>query len=51
VPIPGAPKLKRLDENLGALAVAFTFEDLREIDESASKIAVQGHATPKNWST
>ena len=33
VVIPGATKLKRLDENLGALAVAFTFEDLREIDE------------------
>ncbi len=42
VPIPGTTKLKRLDENLGTLAVAFTFEDLREIDEAASKIEVQG---------
>ena len=41
VPIPGATKLKRLDGSLGALAVAFTFEDLREIDEVASKIEVQ----------
>ena len=48
---PGAKKLKRQDENLGALAAAFTFEDLREIDESASKTEVQGAATPKNWST
>ena len=47
VVIPGATKLKRLDENLGALAVAFTFEDLREIDESASKIEVQGARYPE----
>ena len=51
VPIPRATKLKRLEKNLGALAVAFTFEDLGEIDESASKVEVQGLATPKNWST
>jgi hypothetical protein len=35
------------DENLGALAVAFRFEDLREIDESASKIEVQGARYPE----
>jgi aryl-alcohol dehydrogenase-like predicted oxidoreductase len=46
LPIPGTTKLKRLDENLGALAVAFTFEDLREIDESDSKIEEQGARYP-----
>jgi aryl-alcohol dehydrogenase-like predicted oxidoreductase len=47
MPVPGTTKLKRLDENLGALVVAFTFEDLREIDGSASKIEVQGARYPE----
>jgi aryl-alcohol dehydrogenase-like predicted oxidoreductase len=46
VPIPGTTKLKRLDENLAALDVALTPEDLREIDISASKIKVQGARLP-----
>jgi aryl-alcohol dehydrogenase-like predicted oxidoreductase len=46
VPIPGTTKLKRLDENLGALAVELTAEDLREINQSASKIKVQGDRLP-----
>jgi aryl-alcohol dehydrogenase-like predicted oxidoreductase len=46
VPIPGTTKLKRLDENLGALAVELTSDDLREIDESASKIRVRGARLP-----
>ena len=45
-PIPGTTKLKRLDENLGALEVALTPEDLREIDDAASKIEVQGARLP-----
>jgi len=46
VPIPGTTKLKRLDENLGALAVELTPDDLREIDAAASKITVQGARLP-----
>jgi len=46
VPIPGTTKLKRLDEDLGALKVELTPEDLREIDEAASKIEVQGARLP-----
>ena len=46
VPIPGTTKLKRLDENLGAINVALTAEDLREIDEAVSKITVQGARLP-----
>jgi aryl-alcohol dehydrogenase-like predicted oxidoreductase len=46
VPIPGTTKLKRLDENLGALAVDLTPDDLREIGAATSKITVQGARLP-----
>jgi aryl-alcohol dehydrogenase-like predicted oxidoreductase len=46
VPIPGTTKLKRLDENLGALTVELTAHDLYEIDVAASKITVQGARLP-----
>jgi aryl-alcohol dehydrogenase-like predicted oxidoreductase len=42
VPIPGTRKLERLDENLGAVAIELTSNDLREIDTATSKITVQG---------
>ncbi len=42
VPIPGTTKLRRLEENLGAATVELTPEDLRDIEESASKITLQG---------
>src|SRR5512139_1876670 len=42
VPIPGTTKLARLDENLGAVDVELTADDLREIDAAASRIVVQG---------
>jgi len=42
VPIPGTRKLERLEENIGAVAVALTQEDLEEIESAASKIEVQG---------
>ncbi len=47
VPIPGTTKLGRLEENVGAAAVELTAEDLREIDEAAAKIAVQGARYPE----
>ena len=46
VPIPGTTKLERLDEDLGALDVALTPEEVRDIDEAASKIEVQGARLP-----
>jgi aryl-alcohol dehydrogenase-like predicted oxidoreductase len=46
VPIPGTRKLERLDENLGALALELTPDDLQEIDEAFSKITVQGDRYP-----
>jgi len=47
VPIPGTTKLHRLDENLGALAVELTPDDLREIGSAASKILVLGARYPE----
>jgi len=48
VPIPGTTKLKRLEENVGAVDVDLTRDDLREIDEAASKIKVQGARYPEH---
>jgi aryl-alcohol dehydrogenase-like predicted oxidoreductase len=47
VPIPGTTKLRRLEENIGAVALELTDDDLREIDSAASKIAVQGARYPE----
>jgi aryl-alcohol dehydrogenase-like predicted oxidoreductase len=47
VPIPGTTKLNRLDENIGAVAVELTPDDLRDIESAASKIAVQGARYPE----
>ena len=47
VPIPGTTKLHRLDENIGAVAIELTSDDLREIDSAASKITVQGARYPE----
>src|SRR2546428_20404 len=47
VPIPGTTKLKRLEENIGAVDIELTPEDLREIDSAAAKITVQGARYPE----
>lgn len=47
VPIPGTTKLHRLEENVGAAAVTLTPDDLREIDDALSKVAVQGARYPE----
>jgi aryl-alcohol dehydrogenase-like predicted oxidoreductase len=47
VPIPGTTKLHRLDENIGAVAVELTPDDLRDIENAASKIIVQGARYPE----
>jgi aryl-alcohol dehydrogenase-like predicted oxidoreductase len=47
VPIPGTTKLHRLDENIGALSVELTADDLRTIETAASKITVQGARYPE----
>jgi aryl-alcohol dehydrogenase-like predicted oxidoreductase len=43
VPIPGTTKLARVEENIGAASIELTEADLREIQEAASHIQVQGH--------
>jgi aryl-alcohol dehydrogenase-like predicted oxidoreductase len=48
VPIPGTTKLSRLEENLGAAALTLSAEDLREIDQAASQITVQGARYPEH---
>ncbi|HEY2121636.1 MAG TPA: aldo/keto reductase [Candidatus Acidoferrum sp.] len=47
VPIPGTTKLHRLEENIGAVNVAHSPEDLRELAAAASKIVVQGARYPE----
>jgi len=47
VPIPGTTKLERLDENIGAVSVELTVEDLREVDNAAAQIKVQGERYPE----
>jgi aryl-alcohol dehydrogenase-like predicted oxidoreductase len=47
VPIPGTRRLERLDENIGAVAVDLTTDDLREIESAASKITVRGARYPE----
>jgi aryl-alcohol dehydrogenase-like predicted oxidoreductase len=46
VPIPGTTKLQRLEENLGAVNVQLTAEDLREINVAVSKIPIEGQRLP-----
>jgi len=47
VPIPGTTKLHRLQENIGAVEIELTADDLREIDRIASQIDVQGARYPE----
>src|SRR6266576_1830190 len=47
VPIPGTTKLHRLEENIGAVSIQLTPEDLRDIDAAASTITVEGARYPE----
>ena len=47
VPIPGTTKLHRVEENIGAASIELTSDDLREIENAASKIEVQGARYPQ----
>ncbi|HKQ72786.1 MAG TPA: aldo/keto reductase [Blastocatellia bacterium] len=47
-PIPGTTKLRRLEENIGAVQVELTPDDLREIDNATSQITVQGARYPES---
>jgi len=47
VPIPGTTKLNRLEENIGAVSIQLTPEDLRDIDAAAAQIKVEGSRYPE----
>ena len=47
VPIPGTTKLHRLEENIGAVSVELTPDDLRQIDTASSKITIKGARYPE----
>jgi aryl-alcohol dehydrogenase-like predicted oxidoreductase len=47
VPIPGTTKLHRLEENIGAVSVELTPDDLSDIEDAASKITVEGARYPE----
>ena len=47
VPIPGTTKIHRLEENLGAVNIQLTADDLQEINSAAAKIEVQGARLPE----
>jgi aryl-alcohol dehydrogenase-like predicted oxidoreductase len=47
VPIPGTTKLNRLEENIGAVTVELSPDDLRDIESTASKIKVEGARYPE----
>jgi len=48
VPIPGTTKLQRLEEDIGAVAIELTADDLHQIDNAASKIKVEGDRYPEH---
>jgi aryl-alcohol dehydrogenase-like predicted oxidoreductase len=48
VPIPGTTKLNRLEENIGAAAVGLTPDELRQIDNAAAEVPVQGARYPES---
>jgi len=48
VPIPGVRRLDHLEENLGSVSVALTADDVREIEDAASKIKVRGARYPED---
>jgi aryl-alcohol dehydrogenase-like predicted oxidoreductase len=48
VPIPGTTKLNRLEENIGSTSIELTENDLREIEDAASKIKIEGARYPEN---
>jgi len=49
VPIPGTTKRHRLEENVAAAEIELTAEDLRQIEDAASKIEIQGARYSESW--
>lgn len=47
VPIPGTTKLNRLEENIAAVSLDLTHDDLREIEHESSKVRIHGDRYPE----
>jgi len=47
VPIPGTTKIHRLEENIGAVLIELSKDDLAQIETTASKIEVEGARYPE----
>jgi aryl-alcohol dehydrogenase-like predicted oxidoreductase len=47
VPIPGTTKLNRLDENLGALKLELTADDVAALEDASSRIKIEGARYPE----
>jgi aryl-alcohol dehydrogenase-like predicted oxidoreductase len=47
VPIPGTTELHRLEESIGGAAITLAADDLRDIEEAAAKISIQGARHPE----
>jgi len=47
VPIPGTTKLHRLEENIGAVNLALSADDLQQIDQEASRLKLEGARLPE----
>lgn len=47
VPIPGTTKVRRMEENIGAIDVALTADDLRQIEDATSKLSLEGARLPE----
>jgi len=48
VPIPGTTKLRRLEENIGAVDIVLTARDLKSIEEAAAQIQIEGARYPSH---
>ncbi|MBW8726663.1 MAG: hypothetical protein JF625_16120 [Inquilinus limosus] len=48
MPIPGTTKPHRLEENVGAAAVALSAEELRDIEDAVSAVEIQGARYPEH---
>jgi len=48
VPIPGTTKLHRLEENIGAVNVQLSPDEVRQLEAAASKVPVQGERYPES---
>ena len=48
VPIPGTRKISRLNENLGAVDIELSPDDLKEFEAALAKIEIQGERYPED---